>query len=77
VRSLRSAGDELAVGAELVEHALRVDGVPDDDRVDHDRKAERLLALLVCGALAEMAFVGSSQDKAKRSNSAPEGLSAA
>lgn len=41
-----AGGDELAGGAELVEDALGVGGVPSDDRVDDDREAERLLALL-------------------------------
>ena len=43
-RDLRSRWcDELAGSAEVVEDALDVDGVPDDDRVDDDREAESLL----------------------------------
>jgi hypothetical protein len=53
-----AGGDELAAGAELVEDVLDVDGVPGDDRVDDDRETERLLGLLVRGALADVAFVG-------------------
>lgn len=40
-----AGGDQLAGGAELVEDAACVNGVPDDDRVDDDREAERLFAL--------------------------------
>jgi hypothetical protein len=53
-----AAGDHLAAGAEFVEDALHVNGVPCDDRVDDNREAERLLALLIRGALADVAFVG-------------------
>ena len=48
----------VVVAAELVEHALGVDGVPGDDRVDDDRVAERLLALRLGHALPDMTFVG-------------------
>ncbi len=41
-----AGGDQLTGGAEL-DDALSVDGVPGDDRVDDDREAECLLALLV------------------------------
>jgi hypothetical protein len=58
--------DQLAASAELVEDALGVDGVPDDDRVDDDREAERLLALLLGGPLANVAFVGVEDRAAKR-----------
>jgi hypothetical protein len=37
---------------------LGVNGVPDDDRVDDDREAERLLGLLLGVALADVPFVG-------------------
>jgi hypothetical protein len=53
-----AGGDQLAAGAQLVEDAAGVDGVPGDDRVDDDRQAERLLALLVRRALADVPFVG-------------------
>ena len=53
-----AGGDQLAVGAELVQDPLDVDGVPDDDRVDDDREAERLLGLLFGGAMTDVAFVG-------------------
>ena len=53
-----AGGDQFAGCAELIEDACGVDGVPGDDPVDDDRAAERLLALLVGGALAEVAFVG-------------------
>jgi hypothetical protein len=38
-----AGGDQFAGGAELIEDACGVDGVPGDDRVDDDRDAERLL----------------------------------
>ena len=64
---LELAGDdELHFGAELVEDALDVDGVPGDDRVDDDRQAERLLALLIRGALTDVAFVGVEEEAAQR-----------
>ena len=47
-------------GANLVEDALGGDGVPGDDRVDNDREAQRLLALLIggWGAQPDVALVG-------------------
>jgi len=56
----------IAGGAELVEDAVGVDGVPDDDRVDDDRQTERLLALLVRRALANVSFVGVEDRAAQR-----------
>jgi hypothetical protein len=53
-----AGGDQLAVGTELVDRVLGVDGVSGDDRVDDDREAERLLALPFWGAVADVAFVG-------------------
>jgi hypothetical protein len=53
-----AGGDQLAGGAELVEDAAGVDGVPGDDRVDDDRPAQRLLALLIGRSVADVAFVG-------------------
>lgn len=53
-----AAGDQLAGAAQVIESVLGVDGVPGDDRVDDDREAERLLALLLGGALSDVAFVG-------------------
>jgi hypothetical protein len=38
-----AGGDQFAGGAELIEDACGVDGVPGDDRVDDDRDEERLL----------------------------------
>jgi hypothetical protein len=57
-----TSGDELALGAELVDRELRVDGVPDHDRVDDESQAERLLLLLVGVAVPRLAFVGVEQD---------------
>jgi hypothetical protein len=53
-----AGGDQFAGGAEFVLDALGVSGVPRDGRVDDDRQAERLLGLLVGGALADVALVG-------------------
>jgi hypothetical protein len=58
--------DQLARGAELVEDALRVHGVPGDDRVDDDRQAERLLALLFRCPLTDVALVGVEDRAAER-----------
>jgi hypothetical protein len=53
-----ATGDQLSFRLELVENALDVDGVPDDDRVADDREAERLLGLLLGGPLLDVPFVG-------------------
>ena len=58
--------DQFAGGAEVVEDAAGVDGVPDDDRVDDDREAERLLGLLVRRALSDVAFAGVEDRPAER-----------
>ena len=55
---MAAGGPGATLGTELVEDALGVDGLPGDDRVDDDREAERLLALLLGGALPDVAFVG-------------------
>ena len=46
----------VPVGAELVHDALGVDGVPDDDRVDHNREAQRLARLLFGSASRSSPF---------------------
>ena len=60
-----AGGDELPVGAELVDDALGVDGVPDDDRVADDGQAERLVGLLLGGAVADVALVGVEEEPAQ------------
>ena len=61
-----AGGDQLAGRAELVEETLGVDAVPDADRVDDDRHAERLLGLLIGRALSDVAFVGVEDRAAQR-----------
>ena len=58
--------EQLAAGAELVEDALGVDGVPDDDCVDDYREAERLLGLLFGRSVADVPLVGVEDGAAKR-----------
>ena len=59
-----AGGDEQPFGAEVVDHSLGVDGVPDDYRVADDRQAERLLGLLFWGAVPDVAFVGVEEEAA-------------
>ena len=65
-----AGGNRLAGGLKLIEDAWDVDGVPGDDRADDDREAERLLALLLGGALAHVAFVGVEGSRAERRGAA-------